>query len=323
MSRLLFLGLGAALMYFGDPNTGRKRRNDLKNQIDATQRRLQQAKEVVVKDATNRTHGMLVETRQWLQDRRQRVEGGELVPRLSGPALPEVARNIAAPWMRSHWSPSQRALAGAFGAGMAMWGYLRGGVKGFALCAAGGALVARATANEDIATLVKGHGIYVEKTTHIGAPTEQVFAYWRNLENMPQWMSHVREVRYLGGDRYHWVVDGPAGIPAEWDSELLNVVENREMTWRSVEGSPVENTGRVRFEPDGGGTRVHVQLKYAPPGGVLGHAVAKAFGVDPGSEMDDDLGRMKQTIETGRPPADSAAMRRVNPMGGNGAASPQ
>ena len=322
MSRLLFLGVGAALMYFADPQQGRKRRNDFKNQLDSTQRRLLEAKEVVVKDATNRTHGMLLETREWLQDRRQKVQAGEMVPRLSAQSLPGVAQSIAAPWMRTHWSPSQRALAGAFGAGLAMWGYLRGGVKGMAMCAAGGALIARCSANEDIATLAKGRGIMVEKTVRIEAPVEQVFAYWRNLENLPQWMSHVREVRYLGGDRYHWVVDGPAGAPVEWDSELLNVVENREMTWRSVEGSQVENTGRVRFQPDGEGTRVHVQLKYSPPGGIIGHVVAKAFGVDPKTEMDDDLNRMKSAVETGKPPQDSAGMRRAL-SSGNGAGTIQ
>lgn len=322
MSRLLMLGVGAALMYFTDPQTGRKRRTDLKNQLDSTQRRLQQAREVVVKDATNRTRGMLVETREWLQDRRARVQAGEYLPRGSV-SLPAVAQSIASPWMRTHWSPSQRALAGALGTGLAMWGYLRGGVKGLAMCAAGGALVARATANEDLSSLARGHGIHVEKTVRIEAPVEKVFAYWRNLENLPQWMSHVREVRYLGGDRYHWVVDGPAGIPVEWDSELLNVVENREMTWRSVEGSAVENTGRVRFQADGNGARVHVQMKYSPPGGIIGHVVAKAFGVDPGTEMDDDLARMKSSVETGKPPEDAAAMRRVAPTGGNGATPPR
>jgi len=104
----------------------------------------------------------------------------------------------------------------------------------------------------------------------------------------------------------------------EWDSELLNVVENREMTWRSVEGSQVDNTGRVRFEPDGNGSRIIVQLRYMPPGGVVGHAVAKAFGVDPKSHMDDDLARMKSTIERGKPPQDSAAQRYA---GGNGASA--
>jgi uncharacterized membrane protein len=57
---------------------------------------------------------------------------------------------------------------------------------------------------------------------------------------------------------------------------------------------------------------VHVQLKYSPPGGVIGHAVAKAFGVDPKSEMDDDLLRLKSVIETGRVQRDAAAFRHVD-----------
>jgi uncharacterized membrane protein len=309
---LLLLGLGAAAMYFLDPQNGRKRRVDVQNQLDAAQRQLLQTRDVVVKDATNRAHGLLVETRHALEARRT-GQMGENVPTLSG-----ICRDMVAPWSRTHWSPAQRAVGGALGSAVAMIGYFRGGLRGMGLCALGGALIARSTANEDIATLVKGRGIQVEKTISVGKPVEEVFAYWRNLENFPLWMSHVQEVRYIGGDRFHWVVDGPAGTPVEWDSELLNVVENREMTWRSVEGSQVENTGRVRFQPDGEGTRVHVQLKYSPPGGLLGHVVAKAFGVDPKSEMDDDLNRMMSAIETGKPPHDAAGMRRAL-SSGNGA----
>jgi uncharacterized membrane protein len=310
MSRLIALGIGAAVMYFCDPNAGRKRRNDFRNQVNAANRRLQNGKEVLIRDASNRTHGMLVETRNWVEKRRQGDSSATLPP------ITQIASNIAAPWMGGNWSPTQRASAGALGAGMAAYGYLRGGLKGMIYAVLGGALFARATTNQELAKLGGGQGILIEKTIHIAAPVEQVFAYWRNLENMPQWMSHVREVRYQGGDRYHWVVDGPAGAPVEWDSELLNVVENREMTWRSVEGSQVDNTGRVRFEPDNEGSRIIVQLRYMPPGGVIGHVVAKAFGVDPKSHMDDDLNRMKSTIERGKPPHDSAAQRR---LGTNGA----
>src|SRR3954470_24835647 len=313
MSRIFALGIGAALMYFYDPNTGRKRRNDFKNQVNAAQRKLEHGKEVLIRDATNRTHGMLVETRQWIESRRQGgAAEGEYLPRGGMASVQQVASNIAAPWLSANWSPTQRASAGALGAGMAAYGFLRGGLKGLIYGALGGALFARATTNQSLTKLGDRRGILVEKTVNIDAPVEEVFAYWRNLENMPQWMSHVREVRYQGGDRYHWVVDGPAGTPVEWDSELLNVVENREMTWRSVEGSQVDNTGRVRFEQDGAGSRVSVQRRYMPPGGALGHVVAKAFGVDPKSHMDDDLARMKSTIESGRPPRDAAAQRRTS-----------
>jgi uncharacterized membrane protein len=293
--RLMFLGVGAALMYLMDPQAGKKRRNDLKNQLDATKRKLQHGKEQVAKDAANRMQGLKVETSQF-------------------------ARSMTSPWTKTHWSPAQRALAGGLGAGFATIGYFRGGLKGTLMMLLGGTLFARAAANEELRKLVKGKGFQVEKTIQINAPVEQVYAYWRNLENFPQWMSHVREVRYVGGDRFHWIVDGPAGAPVEWDSQLLDVSENREMTWRSVEGSTVEHSGRVRFEPADEGTRVHVQMHYAPPGGVLGHAVAKAFGVDPKSEMDDDLLRLKSLVETGELPRDGAMQKRLGMNGSSASA---
>jgi uncharacterized membrane protein len=316
---LVWLGLGAAIMYLSDPQTGRRRRADIRNQFDATTRKIQHGADVVVRDASNRAHGLLVETRTALANRREQT-----ALELQGPTISGVMRDTCAAWGRDNWSPSQRAVGAALGTGVFAAGYFRGGLRGFVMCALGGMLFARATANENITSLVKGRGILVEKTIQVDAPLDQVFAYWRNLENLPQWMSHVREVRYLGGDRFHWVVDGPAGVPVEWDSELLNVLENREMTWRSVEGSTVEHTGRVRFEEYGEGTRIHVQMRYHPPGGVIGHVVAKAFGVDPKSEMDDDLVRMKAAIETGSAPRDSAAMQQVrSSRGSNGASAPQ
>ena len=140
MSRLMFLGLGAALMFFGDPQAGRQRRTNVGKQIDATRRRIGHTQDVVVRDATNRAHGLLVETRGAIQS--------------GAPALAEVARDAIAAWNRPHWSPAQRALAGAFGASLATVGYFRGGLKGFVYCSLGGALLARATRNQDLASLL-------------------------------------------------------------------------------------------------------------------------------------------------------------------------
>ena len=303
-NRLMYLGLGAALMYFYDPQAGRRRRAQARDQYEAACRRLEHAKEVVVRDARNRAQGLAAEGRHVIEA--GRTEG----IKSAGTSLVSLAQDSAYAWRRRRWSPAQRALAGAGGAMLATIGYFRGGVKGVAMCALGSALVARATANESLADTLRGHGILVEKTIDVGAPVDQVYAYWRNLANLPMWMSHVREVRPIGENRWHWVVDGPAGVPVEWDSELLNVEENREMTWHTVGDSDVGSVGRVRFQAQGEGTRIHVQMRYLPPGGVLGHAVAKFFGADPKTEMDDDLMRMKAAIETGKPPQDAAAWRR-------------
>lgn len=300
---LVYAALGAAFAYLLDPQSGRRRRTELKARWGAAARSLDHGRQLVARDAANRAHGLLAETRGALRGRHD--------PGYRGPSLAEVGRDALASWMRERWSPSQRAAAAASGAAFAAFGYARGGARGLLLFLLGTTLLARAGTNERLAALATSRGIHIEKQMHVAAPVEEVFAHWRNLENFPLWMSHVREVRYIGDDRFHWVVDGPAGLPVEWDAELLNVSEDREMTWRSVEGSAVYHVGRVRFEPEDGGTRIDLQLRYSPPGGPIGHAVARAFGTDPKSEIDDDLLRLKTLIETGNLPRDSAALRRL------------
>jgi uncharacterized membrane protein len=286
--RLALLGLGAALMYLMDPQAGRKRRADLQDQLHATERRIQRGKELL-------------------------EHPDELRARMN---------SMLGPWGKPRWSPTERALAASLGTGLAMGGFARGGARGIVMLVLGAGLVARAAANRGLASLARREAIPVQKTLRIAKPVAEVFAYWRDLENFPLWMSHVQEVRYVGGDRYHWKVDGPAGVPVEWEAELLNVVQDAEMTWRSVPGSAVRNTGRVRFEADGDGTRVHVLVRYQPPGGRAGDAVARFFGADPGSEMDDDLARLKSLIEDGQVARDTAFERRLEDGGSGLGAAP-
>lgn len=204
--------------------------------------------------------------------------------------------------LQDNWSPSARLVVGAFALGL----LLRGGILGRL---GGAALLARAVTNQDFATLLglagPDDGIEVQKTIHVHAPVEKVFAFWSNYENFPHFMSRVRDV-HVAGNRSHWVVRGPAGIAVEWTSEVVGMEPNRLIAWRSTQDSEVKHEGEVRFEPEGEGTRVTIRLCYVPPAGALGHAVAALFGADPKSEMDEDLMRMKTMIETGKPPHDAA-----------------
>jgi len=204
--------------------------------------------------------------------------------------------------LQDNWSPAARLVTGALGFAL----LLRGGI----LARLGGAtLIGRSLSNLDFATLLgigEPRGLEVQKTICVDAPVEQVFAFWSDYQNFPRFMSRVREVRVKDG-RSHWVVSGPAGVPVEWTSELVRREPNSLIEWRSLPGSTVRQDGAVRFEPVAeGGTRVTVCLRYLPPGGALGHAVASAFGADPKSEMDADLMRMKSMLETGRAPHDAA-----------------
>ena len=62
--------------------------------------------------------------------------------------------------------------------------------------------------------------------------------------------------------------------------------------------------------PGGRGTEVHVELRYDPPGGKLGALVAKLFGEEPGQQVEGDLRRFKQVIETGEVVHSDASIHR-------------
>lgn len=246
----------------------------------------------------------------WVQDRMRLHDSSENFPSLQGGGERRGARMEL---MQDNWSPAWRSLAGAIGAGLTVAGWIRGGAQGLALGTTGAGILARAVVNRDLGTLVgvgasRGKGIVVQKSIYVDAAVEDVYRQW-TIENFPNWMSHVREVRPIGPERHHWVVEGPAKVPVEWDSEITHAVPDRELEWRAVPGSSVDNAGRVYFSPEGEGTRVQVTICYMPPGGMIGHAIAKALGSDPKSRMDDDLMRFKSLIETGQPPRDAATQR--------------
>ena len=138
--------------------------------------------------------------------------------------------------------------------------------------------------------------IVTEKTIFIDAPVEQVFDTWANYENFPHFMSNVRSVLPLEGDRSHWKVAGPAGVSVEFDSVMRKHRPN-ELAWESEPGSTVRNEGRVTLVPEGSGTRVTVRMSYRPPAGALGQAVSSLLGANPKQQFDEDLNRMKQFIE--------------------------
>jgi uncharacterized membrane protein len=113
-------------------------------------------------------------------------------------------------------------------------------------------------------------------------------------------MRYLESVTLTGEGRSHWVAKAPDGT-VEWDAEVTEDRPNQLIAWRSLEGSEVETSGTVRFEPavGGRGTVIHVQLDYSPPGGAFGALIAKLFGEDPGGQMQTDLRRFKQVIELG------------------------
>ncbi len=230
------------------------------------------------------------------------------IPALQG-GLPR--RGERPDFLQEKWSPSTRVLAGTLGAAVLTQGVRQGGALGLMAAVAGSAIALRAATNRKAGSLVglgSGmDGFDAQKTVHVAVPVEQVYRFWADFTNFPRFMSRVREVTMLDENRSHWVVTGPAGMPVHWTAVMTRMEPDALIEWHTEPGSAVQHHGTVKFEANGnGGTRVHVQLRYLPPAGVFGHAVASFLSADPKSEMDQDLMRMKTTLETGHVAHDAA-----------------
>lgn len=112
----------------------------------------------------------------------------------------------------------------------------------------------------------------------VNKPREEVYAFWRNLENLPRFMKHLSSVEEQGGNRSHWKANLPGEIvKLTWNAEITREEENRYIGWQSVEGSMVDNAGKVEFNDalNGSGTELTVEISYFPPAGSLGQGIAK------------------------------------------------
>lgn len=143
-----------------------------------------------------------------------------------------------------------------------------------------------------------GSGVKVEREITIRVPVQQLYAFWRQLENLPRFMNHLESVTQTDARRSHWKVKGPAGKVMEWDAEIIEDRQPELISWRSLPGADVDNAGSVWFQPAGPeGTRVKVALKYDPPGGKAGAAIAKLFGRDAARDIQRDLTRLRDLLE--------------------------
>jgi uncharacterized membrane protein len=151
-------------------------------------------------------------------------------------------------------------------------------------------------------------GVHVRESVRLEVPVADVYRFWRRLENLPRFMTHLNRVAEHPDGTSHWVAAGPAGLAVEWDAEVINEIENKVLAWRSVPGSDVATAGSVNFDEARGGrsTQVTVHLQYAPPAGKAGALVASLFGREPSQTVREDLRHFKQLLEAGEIPRATA-----------------
>lgn len=215
-------------------------------------------------------------------------------------------------------SQVERWASIAAGAGLTSYGLRRGRTGGWILAGLGALLVRRglsgrcevyqtlglntAGTRQDTRQALGGPaGVNIEETIEINRPVAELYRFWRNLENLPRFMSHLESVERITDTLSRWRAKAPGGMTVEWNAEIINEVPDRVIAWRSIEGSDVVSAGSVNFEEASPNrTRVRVRLQYSPPGGKLGDAVARLFGSDAATQIREDLQRFKQMVEEGQ-----------------------
>ena len=146
---------------------------------------------------------------------------------------------------------------------------------------------------------VDGNRALVAESVTINRPPQELYAFWRDPQNLVQVMDNVISIEPIGADRSRWTVKAPAGREVSWES-ITNDVPGREITWQSAEGADVANSGRIEFRDAGErGTVVRAVIAYDPPAGTVGKLIAKLVQREPRIQTRRELHRFKQLMEAG------------------------
>lgn len=148
----------------------------------------------------------------------------------------------------------------------------------------------------------RSKAIELRASLTVNKPKEEVFRYWRKLENLPIFMEHLKTVREIDNNRSHWEARIPGNIGTiEWDAEITDERQDALIAWQSVENATIYNSGHVSFrETLGGmGTVINVTIIYQPPAGNAGAVTAKLLNPLFEKMVRTDILRFKQVIEFG------------------------
>jgi len=145
------------------------------------------------------------------------------------------------------------------------------------------------------------NGIKVVKSVTIDRPIEDMYAFWHDPTNYPTVMDYIKSVQVIDDKKAHWTIKLPGGVETEFDVEVYTDVPNEVISWRSLEGSELQNAGSVRFQPapPNRGNEVQLTVEFVPPAGKIGQALTKLLGDVPAQYIAKYLYQFKQKMETG------------------------
>lgn len=148
--------------------------------------------------------------------------------------------------------------------------------------------------------VVHAGSLNVRTSIVVNRPKVEVYAFWRNLENLPAFMKHIKNITQYDETRSHWEANVPGNVTTlKWDAEIIEEEMNNKIAWRSVDNASIQNAGKVVFEDalGGRGTKLNILISYRPPAGDVGLKIAKLFNSRFEKMIHDDLANFKTHIE--------------------------
>lgn len=144
----------------------------------------------------------------------------------------------------------------------------------------------------------RSRNVNIQLSLKVDRNPMEVYAVWRNFENLPLFMKHLKIVNTIDEEISLWEAETPVGNTMRWRSEIVKEVPGQLLSWQSLPESSIENAGKVEFEPlPNGGTLLHVAISYHAPWGIPGEGIARVFNPYFESLIREDILNFKNFLE--------------------------
>jgi uncharacterized membrane protein len=146
-----------------------------------------------------------------------------------------------------------------------------------------------------------GHNINVRTHVLVNRPREEVYSFWRKLENLNLFMEHVEHIREIDDHTSSWKVKIPGGLGSlEWEAEIVKEEEGSEISWQSKPGSEIENAGKISFTDTAakGSTRIDSVISYRAPFGKIGEGISRLLTPLFAHKIEEDIRSFKYYMES-------------------------
>jgi uncharacterized membrane protein len=144
----------------------------------------------------------------------------------------------------------------------------------------------------------RSRNVNIQLKMVVNKPREEVYSFWRNLENLPLFMEHLESVESLNDSISAWEAKLPGNMGSlRWKSEIVKERPNELLGWQSLPGSSIENAGKVEFREVPGGTELHIVISYHAPGGIPGEGAARLLNPVFEDIVEEDVRNFKWFIE--------------------------